>query len=85
MPAGPNQKSSSYRLNNDDYWMQAQDGGYLDTFKGKTNDEAILHAQNDGFEPEFVVEGQPLGERGFTPADVADNKRSVTIDRDGRS
>ena len=86
LPAGPNQKSSSSGLSNEDFIMQAQAGGYLDTFRGKTNDEAILHAQNNGFTPDVVVEGSSTpGETSFTPADVADNKRSVTIDRDGRS
>ena len=86
LPGGPNQKSSSSGLSNEDFILQAQAGGYLDTFKGKTNDEAILHAQNNGFTPDVVVEGSSTpGETSFTPADVADNKRSVTIDRDGRS
>ena len=38
-------------LTNDDFIMQAQAGGYLDGFKGGSNDDAILYAQGKGFKP----------------------------------
>ena len=46
-------------ITNDQFIMQAQDGGYLDGFKGGTNDDAILYAQDKGFQPVAVkqVEG----------------------------
>ena len=46
-------------ITNDQFIMQAQAGGYLDDFKGGTNDDAVLHAQGKGFQPVAVkqVEG----------------------------
>ena len=52
----------------------------MDDFKGGTNDEAILHAQGAGFTPAVVVEGSSTpGQTGVTPADTADNNRSVSV------
>ena len=67
-------------MDNDQFILKAQDGGYLDGFEGGTNEEAILYAQDKGFNPQFVAEGiSTPGESGSSPADTADNNRSVSI------
>ena len=59
LPVSPGEKQPQGKqtsLDNDDFILQAQAGGYLDNFMGGTNDEAILHAQAAGFPPVAVYE-----------------------------
>jgi len=83
LPVSPGEKQGQGKqtsLTNDEFILQAQGAGALDGFKGGTNDEAILYAQNAGFTPTAVVEGSSTpGEIGASPADTADNNRSVSV------
>ena len=83
LPVSPGEKQPQGKqtsLDNDDFILQAQAGGYLDNFMGGTNDEAILHAQAAGFQPVAVYEGVSVpGKDAESPADTADLNRSVSI------
>ena len=83
LPVSVNEKQTQGKqtsLDNDDFILQAQAGGYLDNFMGGTNDEAILHAQAAGFQPTAVYEGASVpGSDAESPADTADLNRSVSI------
>ena len=83
LPVSPSEKQPQGKqmsLDNDDFILQAQAGGYLDDFMGGSNDDAILHAQAAGFQPAAVYEGSSApGTNAESPADTADLNRSVSI------